>query len=239
MDVFSLPETAAPGGPLAVPILRNPGIYYARGDRTGSNWGIGIENPAADLGGATDLIASEAVPNIVGFGQLKRDWGYVRLAGLGLQLKSDTDSVFTGGANLTGRINTAFTGSDQNNIAFGAQYGSGFVHYFSSFVGDLDGIISDDGEVQATEVLGAFLGYQHFWTNRWRSTVTGSFFDIDLPTGANALDYSDGERVSANLFYTPIDGVTFGLEGIYNTVETVDGSGGAGARIEFVGRFDF
>ncbi len=238
VDVFSFPETADPGGP-SVPVLRNPGIYYVHGDRQGSNWGFGIENPAAYLGGETDLIASESIPNIVGFAQLKRDWGYIRIAGLGLQLKSDTDSHFTGGANLSGRITTSFTGSDRNNISFGAQYGSGFVHYFSSYVGELDGIVSDSGEIEATEILGAFFGYQHFWSERWRSTITGSFFDLDLPEGANALDYSYGERVSANLFYTPIGGITFGLEGIYNTIETFDGSDGEGVRIEFLGRFDF
>ncbi|MEL7485634.1 MAG: DcaP family trimeric outer membrane transporter [Pseudomonadota bacterium] len=239
VDVFNIPETADPGGPVAQPVLRNPGLYYVKGDYDGSNWGIGIENPAGDLGGDTDLIASESIPNIVGFARLQRDWGYLRIAGLGLQLKSDFDADFTGGVHISGRVNTPFTGREQNNIAFGAQYGAGFVHYFSSFVGGLDGIISEDGEVEATEILGAFLGYQHFWTDRWRSTITGSFFDIDLPAGADALAYSDGERASANLFYTPIDGVTLGLEGIYNTIETVDGSEGEGVRIEFVGRFDF
>ncbi|MEM7662752.1 MAG: DcaP family trimeric outer membrane transporter [Pseudomonadota bacterium] len=239
VDVFSFPETADPGGPLAVPVLRNPGIYYVRGERQGSNWGIGIENPAADLGGATDLLASESIPNLVAFAQLRRDWGYLRIAGLGVQLKSDTDTDFTGGVQLSGRVQTPFTGSEKNNISFGTQYGSGFTHYFSSFVGGLDGIIADDGEVESTEVLGAFLGYQHFWTDRWRSTITGSFFDLDGPAGSGDLDYSSGERISANLFYTPIDGVTFGLEGIYNTIETFDGSDGEGVRIELVGRFDF
>lgn len=239
VDVFSFPETADPGGPLSVPVLRNPGIYYVRGEREGSNRGIGIENPAADLGGNTDALASESLPNLVAFAQLKREWGYLRAAGLGLQLKSDTDEEYAGGVHISGRVKTPFTGSDLNNISFGTQYGSGFVHYYSSFVGELDGIISTDGEVEATEILGAFVGYQHFWTDRWRSTITGSFFDIDLPPGADPLSYSDGERVSANLFYTPIDGVTFGLEGIHNTIETVDGSDGEGVRIEFVARFDF
>lgn len=239
VDVFSFPETADPGGPLSAPVLRNPGIYYVRGEQQGSNWGIGIENPAGDLGGNTDLIASESAPNLVAFAKLQRDWGYLRLAGLGVQLESDTDQEFTGGIHLSGRLNTPFTGSDQNNIAFAAQAGSGFVHYYSSFVGELDGVISDDGAIEPTDILGAYFGYQHFWSDRWRSTVTGSFFDLGLPQGADPLAHANSERVSGNLFYTPIDGVTLGLEGIYNTLETFDGSEGDGFRIEFVGRFDF
>lgn len=239
VDVFNIPETADPGGPLAQPVLRNPGFFYVEGDYDGSNWGIGIENPAGDLGGNTDLIASESVPNIVGFAKLQRDWGHLRIAGIGLQLKSDSDSKYTGGVHVSGRINTPFTGHEQNNLAFGAQVGEGFVHYFSSFVGELDGTIADDGEIDATGILGAFVGYQHFWTDRWRSTVTASLFELDSPEGTDPLFYSGGERISANVFYTPISGVTLGIEGIYNTIETVDGSKGDGVRIESVARFDF
>ncbi|MEO1035901.1 MAG: DcaP family trimeric outer membrane transporter [Pseudomonadota bacterium] len=239
VDVFNIPETADPGGPMAQPVLRNPGFFYLKGDYDKSNWGIGIENPAGDLGGATDLIASEDVPNFVAFAKLQRDWGYVRIAGLGLQLKSDTDSDFTGGVHVSGRVQTPFTGHYQDNITFGVQYGEGFVHYFSSFVGELDGTIQDNGDVEATGILGAFLGYQHYWTDRWRSTFTASVFELDSPEGTDGSFYSGGERVSANLFYSPIDGVTLGLEGIYNTIETVDDSDGDGTRIEFVGRFDF
>ncbi|MEM6626427.1 MAG: DcaP family trimeric outer membrane transporter [Pseudomonadota bacterium] len=239
VDVFSFPETADPGGPLAAPVLRNPGIYYVRGERQGSNWGIGIENPAADLGGNEDLLASESAPNVVGFAQLERDWGHLRIAGLGVQLKSDTDTDYTGAVHVSGRVQTPFTGSEQNNISFATQYGAGITHYYSSFTGGLDGIIDDDGEVGSTELFGAFIGYQHFWTDRWRSTITGSVFDLDQPSGADPLSFDNAERVSLSLFYTPIDGVTLGLEGIYNTIETDDGSDGEGTRIEFVGRFDF
>lgn len=239
VDVYSFPETADPGGPLAAPVLRNPGIYYVRGERQESNWGFGLENPAADLGGRTDLIASEQIPSVVAFSKIQRDWGYVRLAALGLQLKSDQDSEYTGGVHVSGRVNLPFTGSERNNLSFAAQYGEGFVHYFSSFVGELDGVISDSGGIEATGVFGAFFGYQHFWNDRWRSTVTASAFNLDPPSGALPLSYDSGERFSANVFYTANENVTFGLEGIYNSIETVNDSTGDGVRIEFVGRYDF
>jgi len=239
VDVFSFPETADPGGPLAAPVLRNPGIYFVKGERQGSNWGVGIENPAADLGGKEEFIASESAPNVVAFAQLQRNWGHLRIAGLGVQLRSDMDTDYGAGVHVSGRVATAFTGSDKNNISFATQYGTGITHYFSSFVGGLDGIIAEDGQVEATELFGAFVGYQQFWTDRWRSTVTASYFELDQPNGVDPLSFENAERFSANLFYTPIDGVTFGLEGIYNTIETIDASDGEGVRIEFVGRFDF
>ncbi len=155
IDVFALPESADPGSPLAAPVLRQPGFYYMRGTNDGSNVGLGIENPAFDFAGNADLLLSESLPNVVAFGKLQRDWGYVRLAGLGLQLRSRNEEVLTGGVHLSGRINTPKTGPD-DNVSFGVQYGEGFVHYYSSFVGGLDGVISDTGDVEATGIEAAF-----------------------------------------------------------------------------------
>ncbi|MEM7583572.1 MAG: DcaP family trimeric outer membrane transporter [Acidobacteriota bacterium] len=238
VDTFAQPESADPGSPLAVPVLRQPGIYYMRGGHDASNYGFGIENPAFDFGGNTDFIRSESVPTFVAFGRLQREWGYLRVAGLGLQLRSKTEEIYTGGVHLSGRLNTPLTGDD-DNLSFGIQIGEGFVHYYSSFIGGLDGVIGDDGDVEATGILGAFVGYQHWWTKRLRSTFMASFFELDSPDLAEPLSYSGGERYTANLFWSPIGAVSLGLEINYNTIETADGSEGEGLRIESVGRFFF
>ena len=239
VDVFSFPETVDPGGPLGAPVLRNPGIYYAKGDYGKSSWGVGIENPAGDLGGNVDQIASESVPNVVGFRRFDAPWGYARIAAMGLRLESDTDAEFAGGVHLSGRVFTPFSGSEENNLSFALQLGDGFVHYYSSFVGELDGVIAGDGSIEATGILGGFIGYQHFWRDKLRSTITASILDFDSPTGADLLSYAGGERYSANLFFTPTAGVTLGLEAIYYSIEGGNGQKGDGTRIEFVGRFDF
>ncbi|MEM9001815.1 MAG: DcaP family trimeric outer membrane transporter [Bacteroidota bacterium] len=240
IDLFSLPESADPESPLAGMVLRQPGIYYVRGGdgHEGTNYGFGIENPAFDVGGNTDLVRSEAMPNFVAFGRLERDWGYLRLAGLFLQLRSKTEDIYTGGIHLSGRLDTPFI-TEKDNLKFGAQFGEGFVHYYSSFVGGLDGVISDDGTVDATGILGAHLDYQHWWSKNLRSTFMFSFFELDSPNMADPLSYSGGERYTVNLFWNPIASASFGWEMNYNTIETADGSDGEGLRFEFVGRFFF
>lgn len=238
IDVFALPESADPESPLAAPVLRQPGIYYMLGDHEASNFGIGIENPAFDYSGNADLVRSESMPNIVAFGRIQRNWGYLRLAGLFLQLRSKVESVYTGGLHLSGKLNLPFLG-EKDNVIFGAQYGEGFVHYYSSFVGGLDGVIGDDGDVQATGVLGAHIDYQHWWSNTLRSTFMVSFFELDSPSLAEGRSYSGGERYTANLFWSPIDAGALGLEVNYNTIETANGLSGEGLRIETVARFFF
>lgn len=237
-DFFSTPETADPGTPANTVVLRQPSIYYMRGGHEGSNWGIGIENPASDLSGNTDLIRSEAMPHIVAFGRLERDWGYMRLAGLFLQLRSTTEEVYTGGAHLSGQINMPFI-REKDNVKFGIQAGEGFVHYFSSFVGGLDGVISADGDIEPTGLLGVHVSYQHWWSKSLRSSFVFSSFELDSPELIDPLSYSGGERYTANLFWNPIESAAFGWEVNYQTIETADGSEGKGLRIEMVSRFFF
>ncbi|MEM6724700.1 MAG: DcaP family trimeric outer membrane transporter, partial [Bacteroidota bacterium] len=158
MDVFSQPETADPGGPIGLPSKRNPGIYYVHGEQTKTSFGLGIENPTADLVGRVELQRSENLPSFVGFIKIKHGLGYLRLAGMTIQQRSMMDDLVTGAVHLSGRLNLPFI-HKQDNLAFGIQYGEGFTHYYSSFVVGLDGIIRDDGSIEATQLLGGFIAY--------------------------------------------------------------------------------
>ena len=238
MDVFSQPETADPGGPLGLPSKRNPGIFYVKGERSANAFGFGIENPTTDLSGETDLQKSESLPSFVGFYKISGSWGYARFAAMSVQQRSTEDDLITGAVHLSGRLNLPFI-KEHDNLAYGFQAGEGFTHYYSSFVVDLDGIIRADGQIESTRVLGGFVAYQHWWSERARSTFNVSFLDLDHPSGFNPLAYANGYRLSGNLVITPIRDFTIGAELNYDTIETFDGSQGEGLRLEFVTRFDF
>ena len=238
MDVFSQPETADPGGPLGLPSKRNPGIFYVSGERSSNSWGLGIENPTTDLSGETELQRSESLPSFVGFYKTSGKWGYLRVAAMSIQQRSTSDDLITGAAHISGRLNLPFI-KEHDNLAYGFQFGEGFAHYYSSFVVDLDGIIREDGNIESTSVLGGFLAYQHWWSNRTRSTFNASFLDLDLPSDFNPLAYASGYRLSGNVVVTPIRDFTIGAELNYDTIETFNGLEGEGLRLEMVARFDF
>ena len=238
MDVFAQPETADPGGPLALPSKRNPGIFYVNGERSSNAFGLGIENPTADMIGNVDAQLSESMPSLIGFVKLQRKWGYLRVAGMTLQQRSTSEDNVTGAVNVTGRLNLPYLHA-LDNLAFGFQTGEGFAHYYSSFAVGLDGIINDDGSIETTQIVGAYGAYQHWWTSVLRSTFNASFFDFDLPTGFDDLSYAGGYRFGGNLVWTPIRDATFGLELNYDKIDTLGGMEGAGLRLEFVSRFDF
>lgn len=63
------------------------------------------------------------------------------------------ESRYTAGTSFPGRLSTPFTGSSRNTLSLAAQIGEGLVHYFSSFAGGLDGIISGAGLVDISALV--------------------------------------------------------------------------------------
>lgn len=240
-DIAASPETVDFGPPLGQPVLRNPGLRWVKTVGSDGTWryGYGIENPAGDLTDTEDLFASDAVPNFTGFVETNRSWGRLRVAALALRLDSDEDNTYAGGLNVTGRVNAPWFG-DRDNIVFGLSGGEGFTHYYSVFAGaGLEGVIDSEGAVDATEILGGYVGYQHWWSENWRSTVVASAIDLDAPDGSLGSAFDSGERYRVNVFWTPHRDVTLGLEFGYAAQETFDGREGDGTRLNAVARIDF
>ncbi len=238
-DVQSIPETSDFGGPLGAPILRNPGIRWAADVAPGWRLGLGVENPAGDIEDPEDLFASDEIPDITAFAQVTQDWGRLRVAGLVRRLSSTEDDVTVGGINLSGRLSLPF-GGGKDNIAFQAQLGEGFTHYYSTFAGQgLAGFIDADGRIEATGITSAYIAYQRWWSEQWRSTVYASVLELDNPDGVPGSTFSRGEYYAANLFWTPLDGATFGMELVHASRETESGLAGDGMRFQISARVDF
>ena len=236
-DVASIPEGAS--APLGTPTLRQPGFRWA--DNFGSQWrvSVGVESPAGDLSSSPDALSADAVPDIVGSLQWKTKYVRVRLAGLLRRLEARDDNVFVGGGNLSGRIQLPFLGQ-HDNIAFQGQYGSGFARYYLSFAeAGLDGVVTDDGQIEPIGIIAGYVALQHWWSDRWRSTIAASVINLDLPTAAEPAAFDNGQYYAANLYWSPLNRVTFGVDVVYATRETADEQSGSGWRIHGTARIDF
>lgn len=236
-DLAAFPEGTS--SPLGQPLVRNPGVRW----RTDLNehWrvAIGLEDPAGDLSGDSALLASDSVPNLTAYVQVDKPWGRIRLAGLGLRLESTSDSVYGGGVHLSGRLSMPFI-NDRDNLAFSFQAGRGFTHYYATLANaGLEGVVSDDGSIEATEIQSGYLAYQHWWNDTWRSTLKISGLDFDLPDGSDELALDSGTSIGVNLFWSPFTNGTFGLEYIRADRDVVSGLTGSGSRLSGVARFDF
>lgn len=238
-DLSSIPEVVELLGPHGAPVFRTPGVRWY--DEIGENWkwAIGLEDPAGDLSGDESEFASESVPNVVGYIERTGAWGHVRFTGLGLELKSTTDKTFTGGGSLTGRVSIPVLHS-KDALLFGGQVGAGFAKQYAGFgsVG-LEGVVDEDGNIEATGVLAGYVGFQHWWASAWRSNAYISVFDFDQGVLAepDALSYS--LKTAGNVFWTPVKNLNLGAEAIYITREDVNGDEGEGIRVQFVAQLNF
>lgn len=238
-NLAATPEVGELIGPHGAPVFRTPGLrwYDTIGDDW--NWAVGIENPAGDLSGESPDLASESVPNFLGYLERRGDWGHIRLAGLGQELKSAEDRVFTGAFSLSGQIALPSVARG-DNVMFGLQYGSGFAKQYAGFgSAGLEGVVDEEGNLDATETLGAFLSYQHWWSDEFRSTAYASFFDFDQGLAADSDSLTYSFKTAANLFWSPAQNTAVGAEILYVTRETVGGDEGSGVRAQAVAQFNF
>ncbi|MEM9194905.1 MAG: DcaP family trimeric outer membrane transporter [Myxococcota bacterium] len=238
-DVASLPENSSLGGPFAAPTARQASARWARNIVDEWRVGISIENPEGDFFGPDEVLASDTVPDFSGHVLMDYSWLRFRVAGLFRRLETQSDERFAGGVNVSGRLPLPFLGEDAN-LAFQFQYGEGIARYYGGFAGaGLDGIVDMNGTIDPVRVIGGYLAYQHWWTDRWRSTVTASLIDFDLPSSAAGETFKRGGFYAVNLFWSPVDGATFGMDVLYATRETLAGDKGSGIRVHTSARFDF
>ena len=237
VDVAAIPEGAS--APLGALTLRQPGI------RWGQNLGklfrtvLAVESPSGSLTSATAPLASDAVPDLNGYLQFRVEHFRLRVSGLLRRLEADSEKVWVGGGSLTGRIQLPFLGV-HDNIAFQGQYGNGMSRYYLALAtAGLDGIVTDSGALRPIGVLAGYVAYQHWWSDRWRSSVVASALDFDLPMGAADDTFDNGQYYAANLYWSPIDRLTFGVDVVYALRENANGVEGSGIRIHGTARLDF
>lgn len=237
-DIKALPEQSGVL-PVGAPSIRQPGIQWSNKTDAGWTYGLALENPEGDLTGPSDNFASESVPDLIAHVQLERPWGHMRVSGILRQLASIDDEAFVSGINLSGRIPLRFLG-DRDNIAFQVQVGQGITRYQPTLIGaGLDGIIDTNRTLDPINSVSGYVAYQHWWSNLVRSNFIFGFVNLDLPSSAESDTFDNGLYANINLFWTPIEDITFGVDLIYADQETFSGESGSGLRFETNARYNF
>ena len=75
------------------------------------------------------------------------------------------------------------------------------------------------------------LGYTHHWAERWRSTVSGGYVNLDNTASQAGDAYHQTVYASANLIFQYHRRLSIGVETLYGHKETNDGSDGDVARV--------
>ncbi len=156
--------------------------------------------------------------------------------------QASDDTAFGYGLNLSGVWQLG-----RDDLRFSALYGDALGRFFAVY-GFNDGYIDADGNIETFDQYGGFIAYRHFWSDRWRSTLSLSGAWADNPSdafGDAALNTTvDGwakeyRSLHVNLNYMPTPAFQLGGELILASREVEDGRSGNLGRLQFSARYAF
>lgn len=235
MNVGALPESVDLIGPSdGAVFIRQAQVRYDMGD-----FQIALENPETTVGtsGSNAAQNSALLPDVIARYNLKTGDHSFSVAAMLRDLRTDkssgTDENTLGfGVNASGVIQLG-----DDNLKFSASYGQ--IGRYVGVSAAADAIMVNN-DLEATDVLAAYVSYQHFWSKQLRSTLTYSMLDAsydDDLVAAGLNEKSQSARV--NLLYSPVTSMTYGVELSNAKLEKVGGSDGSFNRVHFTAKYAF
>ena len=237
-NVGALPETLDFVGPAEGTVfVRQAQARYSTG-----NWSFSIENPESTVTTATSgrVVTDDAsLPDFTARYAHKADWGQFVVTGLARQLtykQSGLDADETSfGISASGKVNFG-----QNNLKFMLTQGKGLGRYVGLNVAN--GAVLDGDELDAIDSTSGFIAYQQHWNSQWRSTFMYSFFSADNNQDLLATindPTKSSQSYSANILYSPVKKLTFGVELKHAERDVESGADGDMDRLQFSAKYAF
>lgn len=246
MDADALPNTLDFAGPGGAVFLFTPQLRFSTRVSEGTNIAFAIERPASeiDYSGApaalTPPAESTPMPDFVLRGRWEATGGHVQLGAVLRKVAYDNgagldDSVAAGGASISGVVKTM--GPD--SLQFSYAGGQGMGHYFSDLNGGTDdAAFNANGELEALKSSGGFIAYQHFWSEKWNSSVVYGRLQVDNLAGQAASALHRDEYGALNLLWNPKGSLNLGVEVLQGKLTHSDGSDDKATRIQLSAQVD-
>ncbi len=226
--------------------VRQPQLRYFPSFGESLELAIAIEDPKPDVTGGTGLTV---VPDVVAAIRFVR-WNrmHIKAALLLRQIRAEsdinpgTDSRENGwGLSVSGHINVPIWG-ERDEFMYQLNYGDGIGRYINDLgsVGGQDAVFDPaTGELHALPAFGGYLAYQHWWSEKLRSTLVVGFTDVDNFGFQPGDAYRQTRRVTANLLYSPIPRVDIGAEMLWGERTNKDGSSADAVQLQIAAKYLF
>jgi hypothetical protein len=232
-DVF--PDTLDVEGPGILPVVRQPEVRYTLPIQKEAMFAsFAIEQPKSDLGNLpAGADGRNTMPDFAGNWRWEGKPGHVQVGGVLRSLAYDgvgtDDSQIGWGLNLSGGLKIC--GEDSLLASF--SYGDGIGRYIQDLPSGSAGVVDAQGDLHTLSAWGAMLGYRHQWNEKWRSTVSYSYVQLDTRTEQGGFAYDNTHYAQANIIWAVTKNMYVGLEYLYGRKEARDGSDGDDHRVQF------
>jgi hypothetical protein len=267
MDIDIFPNTIDYWGPTGMVFYRNQQARYTfpLGD---SEFSVSLEDPdtALTVGEfrdtdncdlpnpppdceSVDSTAEQTfqsynnLPDLTARYRQNGDFGHFQVAGITRKLgyerldNGDKDYKVGWGVNTSAGLKT--WGADRLKLQ--VVYGEGIGNYMND--GGID-IAPDSADLlsaraERVPLLGISTYYDHFWNDRWSTSLGWSMTDLDASDGQSVTEFEKGQIAQINLLHYPADHVLLGTEFSWGQREDINGNLGSDYRVQFTLKVDF
>lgn len=238
-DVPALPETLDFEGPNASQELRQPLIRWSRDFQDQYTLWIGVESPDYNIGNAD---TKTAMPDIIASFNWHGDWGHIKPAFVGRQLKGKSDSgrndsAFGWGVQLAGIVNVPWP-AKKDNFRFQTVYGAGIGSY-NNDGGIADGWFDGSDNLKAIQTFQGYGAFQHWWIDSLRSNAVFGYVYADLRKTQPEDALQQTMYFAGNLIWSPIEQMDIGAEFLWGQRENNNDAIGSARRIQFSTKYAF
>ena len=233
IDLGVWPELYDLEGPNAMTGLRQGVLRYSFTMDKLKQWvaSVALEQP---LTAVQNGIGSESLPDLAAKVSWNKDWGHLTAAGLARQLIAEStmntgkDKAFGWGLSLSGNLLIPGTkrntpkellgnlGPRQDNFKFQLAGGHGIGRYvfdLGSAPEPQDAWFNDGlNKLTPLNEIGGFGAYQHWWSDRWRTTLVGGWVEKSKLEELSADEFKQSIYTAANLIFRPFNRMDVGVE---------------------------
>ena len=235
MDIDVFPNTLEYWGPNGMIFFRNLQVRYMpiQGE---SFLTIALENPgaSADQGSYSDRVELDGVdakfpfPDLTAQYRSGHDWGYIQLGGIVRRIEWEDNNAdafdFSGDATGWGLSLSSNIKIQKDVIRLQGVYGEGIQNYMNDAPVDIG--IQNNFSDPVSPIIGVALPmwsvvafWDHTWSDKWTSSLGGSYLEIDNSDGQSADAFHSGTYAAINLIYYPVPNVLAGIEYTYGQRE--------------------
>ena len=237
-NVGTLPDSVDFIGPTSGTLFnRQQQIRWTRKLGGGTSFQLALENPSTSLSELGGDIDDGSIPDIVARYNGNAGGLSYSLALVGRDIAIDSGGVDENAYGVAANFAGKYGFANKSAIKYSLSYGNLGRYIALSAFGD--GGIDDTGDIDLTNVLGAFLAYEHRWNKKFRSTIQYAYSTADLGDGVADTNTETLQNFNLSLVYSPLPKLDFGGALIFAERELDNGEDGDLSRLQFTAKYSF
>jgi len=233
------PNTVDFEGPNSSTLSRTPQIRFST-YKSKNVFSLSLENPIENISvGGPVTVLPERFPDVIAGYRVNGDFGFVKAAALLRELRYESDEARSLlGYGLT--IMTSLKVGEKDKLKFQGVMGTGVAKYIQGASGlNYDAIYNGTNELEALQMRGTNISYQHFWKDHMHSSLTAGLLNVEDNSNLGNNNYKSGYYGSVNLFWDIVKNLTFGGEVVAGERINIDENKGSAVRVQMNATYKF